>query len=178
MWFWPFHLPLYKPIKHTIHFCLLYPPRDYHFQSRWTFVSMFLVGSWPTDISPHKNKLLHVTITPGIRMMPVLTDGNLVGGESQFHRMVILSWLTLQPYTSEPPSVIFHAIVRALSERWVTQRLLHQPLQPGKKMKHTTRQCERELLIIIIIMTMTKERTMIGLNSSFIHMFHKGFIRW
>lgn len=78
---------------------------------------MLLAGSWPTDISPHKNKLLHVTITPGKRMMPVLTDGNLVGGESQFHRKVILSWLTLQPYTSEPPSVIFHAIVRALSER-------------------------------------------------------------
>lgn len=109
-------------------------------------------------------------------MIPVLTDGNLVGGESQFHRKVILSWLTLQPYTSEPPSVIFHAIVRALSERRVTQRLLHQPLQPGKKMKHTMRECERELLMIIIIMKMMNERTMTVLNSSVIHIFQEGFI--
>jgi len=64
----------------------------------------------------------------GWRREPISQEGNFIPAHT---------------YTSEPPSVIFHAIVRALSERWVTQRLLHQPCTPARKWS-TPQDCVKE----------------------------------
>lgn len=109
----------------------------------------------------------------------VLTDGNLLGGERQFHRKVILSWFTLQPYTSVPPSAIFHAIVRALSEKLHKGHSIKHYSSPRKLSSQRERETERGLLIMIIIMKMMKKKEWRqALISCLIHLSYKGIIHW